>query len=401
LGTRKAAPRNQLESWLKNLGFRYDPFQYLEASSDPHLGEYIVGHEIFAVAWDEAPAVIYAPAGGGKTTMRIYTTRACWIGLGGFHPFPIPYLFQAYSTDGQAPSWDEHARRLVQASATSLLISLSFRPEIFLALDSASRRELGRILTDSLPGSLSHYLSILRDSGKPFTLSRLLNRAYVLPNPPDHERLLDFCDAIEDSISDELTTSSSPDNDFERIAQLLLGPLGFRSIFVLVDGVDAFPETVSAPGVVVDWMASLLEKVPEWLKHRIFLKSFIPSEVQPLLTDRLAGNLPVIRHARLEWTSSLLAEMIHRRVFAATGGEFGSLDAVSSPALRDVETQLAQSVIPLPREVLLLVRRVLAEYVHRTGGSSGFIEPEDITRAKEWYQAYQVWPVSAPASATA
>jgi hypothetical protein len=108
------------DSWLDGLRFRFDPFQHLEASADPNLGDYIVGHETFAVAWDNAPALIFAPAGGGKTAMRVYTARACWVGLGGSHPFPIPYTLANQATAGQPPSAAQHLREIVRAGAIAL-----------------------------------------------------------------------------------------------------------------------------------------------------------------------------------------------------------------------------------------------------------------------------------------
>src|SRR5215510_6480057 len=91
------------QSWLRELGLRFDPFKYLEASADPRLGDYVIGQEAFAVAWDDAPALVFAPAGGGKTAMRLYATRACWVGLGGAHPFPIPYTLSSHTEVDHPP----------------------------------------------------------------------------------------------------------------------------------------------------------------------------------------------------------------------------------------------------------------------------------------------------------
>src|SRR5262249_41391223 len=104
--------------WLCELGLRFDPFQHQEASADPHLGDYLVGLETFAVAWDEAPAFVFAPAGGGKTAMRIYATRACWSGIGGSHPFPIPYTLSNHPITSRPPSPAEHQHMIVRAGAS-------------------------------------------------------------------------------------------------------------------------------------------------------------------------------------------------------------------------------------------------------------------------------------------
>jgi hypothetical protein len=75
-------------------------------------------------------------------------------------------------------------------------------------------------------------------------------------------------------------------------------------------------------------------------------------------------------------------------VYVAAEGAFGSLDAIASPGLRDVETILAKAVLPLPREVLVLTRRVLEEHVRREG-SQGRIQEEDVDVAIQWYSAHK------------
>lgn len=46
--------------WLNHFGFRFDPFGHGEASRDPNLNRYLIGHEAFSVAWSEAPSMIYS-----------------------------------------------------------------------------------------------------------------------------------------------------------------------------------------------------------------------------------------------------------------------------------------------------------------------------------------------------
>lgn len=385
----RAASSGGVEPWLNSLGFRFDPFQHLEASADPHLGEYIVGHETFAITWDDTPALIFARAGGGKTAMRIYAARACWVGLGGSHPFPIPYVLPNYVVADHPISLDAHMRGLLQATAAALLIGLAFRPERFLALNTTDRRALTAILQRTLPGPLSHYLDMMREASTPLALSALVDRAYVLPDPPNQRMLLDLCAALDDAASPDSISPDLPKDLFERLVEFILGPLNFRSIFLLVDGVDAFPETMADPAAAAECVTSLLAQATAWTEQRIFLKCFLLIETQAPLAAQLPYVLPKIRQASLVWTPMLLAEVIRRRVYVASGGEFGSLDALAGPALRDVETTLVKSIPPLPREALVLVGRVLSEYTRRDG-ESGRLEPEDIDAALGWYWAHQV-----------
>ena len=49
---------------------------------------------------------------------------------------------------------------------------------------------------------------------------------------------------------------------------------------------------------------------------------------------------------------------------------------------------LAKAVLPLPREMLVLTRRVLEEHVRREG-NRGTIQEEDVDAAIRWYSDHK------------
>jgi hypothetical protein len=379
---------NLVELRLRELGFQFNPFEYLEASGDARLGEYLIGHETFASAWAETPTCVFAPAGGGKTAMHVYTTRACWVGVGGLHPFPIPYLLTAYPFEHYPPTLESHLRNLVRSGAIALLIGLAFRPEHLLGLDPPEQQRLATFLAGTLPGPLQRYLAILRQANTPFVLPPLLHRAYVLPNPPTAMILMRLCDVLEAALTDEPVAPPTPDAGFAELVDLLFRVLGFRSILLLVDGADAFPETSDDPVAITEWLMPMFAQAQGWAARKIYLKGFLPLETEPVLNERIPHFAAETARVRLQWTPPMLAELIRKRVYVASGGEFDSLDAISSPDLRDVEAILAASVAPLPRELLILVRRVFQEYVHRTPDVTGYLEPADIDNALAWYRRH-------------
>lgn len=384
---------------LARLGFRYDPFLYHEASRDPHLGQYIVGHDLFAaVAWNDAPAFIFAPAGGGKTTMRIYTARSCWVALGGSHPFPI--VFTPSHQRGW-PTPESVLQQLVEEGAAALLIGLAFRPERLLALSAAQQQTVAALLADSLPGELDHYLDVLQQEGSPVTLSAHLGRPYLLPDPPGAPQLDQLCDALRIELAPR-SDWRTPEEHFSALVTYLQDTLNFGSVLILIDGVDALPETSADPGSVVEWLSPLLARGPAWAQRRIYLKGFLSEEAQVPLMNHLGRTWPQARSARLEWTPDLLADLLHRRVNRATDGKFGSLDAFSSSELRDVETMLVRLVPPLPRELIVLVHRVLHEFVQRGGAHGGNksdqqLRQTDLDAAVAWYRSQLVQPAALPA----
>jgi hypothetical protein len=380
---------------LTRLGFRFDPFLYHEASRDPHLGKYIVGHDMFAAAaWNDAPAFIFAPAGGGKTTMRIYTARSCWVALGGAHPFPIVFT-PAHQRDWPTP--ENVLQQLVEEGAVALLVGLAFRPERLLVLSAAQQREVASWLAASLPGDLDYYLDVLQQEGHPAALSAQLDRPYILPDPPGASQLDQLCEALRmDTASRSGWTT--PEDRFGALITCLQDILHFGSVLILLDGVDALPETSAEPASIGEWLRPLLVHSTMWAQQRIYLKGFLPEETRPLLANYLRETSPLVRSARLEWTPDLLADLIRRRVYRATEGKFGSLDAFSSSELRDVETTLVRLVPPLPRELIVLVQRVLEEYVERVSAQgedkSDQLQQADLDAAMAWYRSQPVHPAT-------
>jgi hypothetical protein len=76
--------------------------------------------------------------------------------------------------------------------------------------------------------------------------------------------------------------------------------------------------------------------------------------------------------------------MLRKRIFAASEGYFDSLDAISTPALNNVEHRIVANLPPLPRVVLQVTRKAMLHYATRLN-KSGQLDEEDIHYAIEWY----------------
>lgn len=371
-----------MHAWLEWLGLRFDPFGPLDAALDPRLGEYLVGHEVFARVWGDWHFWIFAPPGGGKTALRVRTAQACWVGQETNRPFPISYTPPFLSWGHVSPSPDDHLAALARTGAMALLLALAYRPHWLLRLDTGARRKVREVFDWSLPGPLSSYLECCRQPDGLHLLCKALGATPGLPDPPDSDTLLRWCDVLDAIPADG--SPPAPAVQWESLCRVLLETLQFRSIYILADGFDAAPATMADPQAVADCLMPLVPLIEDWAAREIYFKGFLPAEACPFLVHRF----PIIlqSHAVIRWTPPLLAEIIRRRVYVASEGAFDSLDAVSSPALRDVEALLAQAVLPLPREILVLTRRVLEEHVRRNG-NSGIIQEEDIRAAILWYNA--------------
>ena len=135
-----------MDRWLTDAGFRFNPFVYLDASVDPHLSAYLVEHQAFATLWGDWPALTFAPAGGGKTALRVQIMRSCWSGPDTDHPFPISYVPLMDHQGGLPGTLEGHSRSILQAGTLQLLLALLLRPHWWAALDAHARRLIRGLL---------------------------------------------------------------------------------------------------------------------------------------------------------------------------------------------------------------------------------------------------------------
>lgn len=386
---------SDVTGWLKWAGFRFDPFGPLDAAADPHLSEYLVRHHIFARVWGDEISWVFAPAGGGKTALRISVMHACWVGLETNRPFPIPYVPPFLAWGHAHPSAEDHLEALARAGAVALFLTLAYRPHWFLRLDTFGRQRVAGILSGNLPGPLLVYLEQCHATGSPHALSAVLDPAFVLRNPPDPETTREWCEALEATCGEPFP--SSPAERWAELQEVLRSLLAFPAVYILMDGLDGAPETIADPAAIARCLEPLLQWAEEWSEQRIFLKAFLPAEAQSLLEGRFPDGFVPARVSTIRWTPDLLAEVIRRRVYVATEGAFGSLDALASPALRDIETLLAKTVYPLPREMLVLSRRLIEERIRR--GGEGLFTLEDLEAAIH-YTRYAKRLPSSPSGST-
>lgn len=362
----------------------------LDASQDTQLAEYLVAHDKFEAIWGDEVSFLFAPAGGGKSAFRARLAHACRAEEDGRRVFPIVYpLPESVLLAVEAERLDVHLREIGRAAASELFLHLAHRPSEFLDLNNAEKQTVRRLLEQNLPQSLEHLLEQLEPYGglDPEARLRALAKSYdpgaVWLNPPSEESLAAFRRAMAETAVSE--TREAPRDPLEPWLDLLLNTLHFEAVYLLVDGVDAYPETMNNPGYALALLKPLLDQADAWRERGLFVKAFLPIELKsavkqafPLLTSR--RNLVTIR-----WTRNLLAELLRRRVTAAIGMEPASLDMISEPGFRGVDLLVVRSVEPLPREVLAFTGRMLYYMQQRTRGI-GKLSREDFKAARRWYR---------------
>jgi hypothetical protein len=368
--------------WFRRIGLRFDPYVHLEASSDPHLSEYTVNLDIFRVALDNKPTIIVALPGGGKTAMRVAVTRTCWFDIGGTYPFPLPYNLGIAPLTGTPPTTKEHLRLLLEAGTCALLTGLAFRPERLFRASSTDIRTITAILRAGLPGPLDYYLAILRETGTPAGLTPLLERTYALTAPPPPDVLDRFCNTLATSGTDAMRGRT--EEVFQTFVEVVTDALGFSHVLLLIDGLDAMYENQEDAQHAAPWAFELFDRSETWAKSKTFIKLFIPDSLESAITEYLHHHAIPIRIVHITWNHDLLVSMLRKRIFAASEGYFDSLDAISTPALNNVEHRIVANLPPLPRVVLQVTRKAMLHYATRLN-KSGQLDEEDIHYAIEWY----------------
>ncbi len=378
--------------WLREeLGLRFDPFRHLDAGADPYLPAYLIDHDAFIDLWGDWPSFLFAPAGGGKTAFRVRLARACRVEQDGRRILPVVFYPPRPSPEGTVPEEPAYFEALLQGIGAALLLQLAYMPDRFLELSETLRGRVRTALEHNFPGSLDYYLAQLEDAGSLAPLAQAFDRTAAgapggspLPAEPSAGRIRTLCAGIREApVGNGLPQAA--EERLRWLIELLKDGLGYESIYLLVDGVDAY---VQDPSFALRLLQPLLDRLQAWSEQAFFVKFFLPTELRPLLEGKLQNLLTSRPKVTIiKWDERMLVRVIRERLYLASDGMYDSLEAIST---RDVggqiEERLAEIVRPpLPRQILYLTQRVFVEHMKRVG-PYGRLESQDFAAAQEWYR---------------
>lgn len=330
---------------LPDLGFAFDPFEHLDSARDVHLQSYMVIPRAVESALAEQPLAVFAQPGGGKSALRIYASNFYRDSRG--VRFPITYVPDGYSADPGA-----HFSGIETSLARAVLIYLVSYPDLFSSYDTATRREIKRIL-QILPFGLDFNLGLMQSARFITDLEQTLGVSAfsgLKEMGMSHRDLGRELQALKAGAAARPSLGEQFD--------LLNTAFGAKSIHLLVDGLDGFMETSSAPALL-KWIEPLFEALQNWEAKNIHLKVFLPMDIADAPSVARFGAL---RTATLAWDDHLLAEIIRKRVFAASSGVFDTLDAISAPDVRGSELTLARQLPgdrKLPRHIIMKCKKII------------------------------------------
>lgn len=383
------------QRWLRDvLGLSFDPFESLDASTDTRLSQYMVKRDVFDRLYEDRTFFVFAPPGGGKTTSRVWLTRACRTQYMRRRVLSVFLTLPLAEDSTSPPSWAQYAVALSHSTAASLLFdlvyqpsccsvrdfpTLSYRPSRFLDLDKATRAMLRSLLERDLTIPINYLLEQLENAGSLLPISTAFDPPLTsLPDEPGRESVRAFCSAVRHTSP---VAWPYPTEAWEQTIALLMTILDYKSVYVLVDWADSH---IQEPEIIVRFLAPLLEKASDWAQMRIFAKYFLPDSVR-LALDK---TLPITNEQceTIKWEPEDLVLVVQKRLGIASDGAFYSLSLISDADVNeDIELLMTRFLSPcVPREMLRLVQMVFCSHV-KNFGPRDRLRYKDYQDAIEWY----------------
>lgn len=386
--------KSKLKEWLEQVGLKLNPFEHIDAGKDPLIPYYLVDHNQFDKVSGDQPSFVFAPAGGGKTAFRVRLARECRAGRNGRRIFPIVYKPTMPSILNEDKEESERRQRteLLRYISQELFLHLAYSPYVLDEIDPSLKASLLESISWDLEFPIRYYLNETKATGN---LEPLITEfdptARSLPNPPGKEDV----EYLYEKLS-RFSPGTPKPNDEKRldiIFELILNKLKFEAIYILVDGVDAFLETVNNPERSLSTISWFLENTLSWTKKRIYVKYFLAQEIRPYMKETPAFHLLTSKSKIIiiKWDADALSEVIRQRLQEASCGKFDSLAAVSDRALRASGRSLEEELIrelkrckkQNPRSLIRAANWLLTDHVQDTRASEK-LSPQDLTAAREW-----------------
>lgn len=387
--------KNKLLEWLSRVGLNLNPFEYIDAGKDPLIPFYLIDHNQFANISGAQPSFAFAPAGGGKTAFRVRLARECRAGKDGRRMFPIVYK----PTD--PGGWDEDKERSMLRQRTDFLrfacqelfLHLAYYPYVLDEMDTTLREVFLQTLSWNLGFPIAYYLNRMKDAGSLEPIITAFDpAARSLPNPPGPEDIAYLCKKLS-RYTPPGGQKPHVEKRLDMLFDLVLNQLKFEAVYILVDGVDAFLETANSPKHALTTISWLLDNTLNWLQERIYVKYFLPDEMQPIIMETPAFRLLTSKSkiVIIKWDAEALSEVIRQRLQEASGGKFDSLAAISDRALRASGRSPEEVLIAdlrrykkiSPRSLIRAVNWLFTNHV-RDEQVREKLTPQDLTAVREW-----------------
>ncbi len=145
--------------------------------------------------------------------------------------------------------------------------------------------------------------------------------------------------------------------------------LGFDTLFVLVDGIDAIS---AASEQWTGFMDSLIEALPYWQKHNIFIKCFLPLDAKDRIATQYAEQLSSLTPPPDIFTIEPLTPDVLRHIlrdrflaYRQPDSYVAGFEILATPGIESIDDWLAEHAQGSPRELLRLASELLDFHTNR------------------------------------
>jgi hypothetical protein len=168
----------------------------------------------------------------------------------------------------------------------------------------------------------------------------------------------------------------------------LIRRAGLKAVYVLVDGLDEFPETAIDPQTAVTtFLLPLIMKLSLMETPPVAFKFFLPLEVLDTLQENPAVRLDRLNQYHLEWRDDHLVRMLQSRLQSFSRGRIASLDAIADVDVAGrIDIQLARWACGSPRNLLLLGDILFTVHCDQEGESKLLLTEEDLQRVPDRFR---------------
>ena len=356
-----------LNPLLSRFGFVEDPFASTNAGQEPRLAQYFVPPPYFhAVLGDpDVPQshVVLAPRGGGKTAQRRmvedFSSETESFLCITYEKFELPGGFRLENAD-----LAYHLAQVCRALLIAILIEIDERPEAAgeltlhqkQVLKHGTQRFLGTLSAADFEAALKTIKSRgdkVRDWLRRYTV------VMTLVNMVSNKLGLGGVTVANGSF-DQATQDESLRYQFAQLLDVAK-QIGFRSVYILVDGVDELGLTSTDAKAAFDFIRSLITDLPSLEAPGAAFKFFMWDQIEEPFRE--AGSRPDrIPQFRLKWTHSQLEEMMSKRLEAFSNARVASLNNfMCDDSGLDVQKLVAYFAAGSPRDMVRLAQRIIAE----------------------------------------
>ncbi len=331
------------EKWIAQLGFKRDPFRYIDGGTDQFLQEYFYFrmrhfYDVFDVS-RPGTVFVFGPRGSGKSSMRNVISQLCQKE----EIFPVVYrdfsllVHKCQQGEGEGIQIEDHVTQILK-TALRALAGLTDGNAVTL---SSEVNDQDRIIRRQL---MSYVVKYEDDSFRRFALQNLLNA------DPESEG----------------NWPTSTRELWGRFCRNVTKLFGYKSVYILIDPNDDIASNEDVAWKVLEPLLSAcrllepLEKEDRWA-FKLFLGQRARERLGHISWFKDEQNK---RCYDLRWDDSELRKLLQERLRGSSSSRYEALVQLA-PGVDDLDDRVIELSRSSPRELIVICDRLFSEHCRR------------------------------------